>query len=83
MTFGRRDFGNSSIRSNVTLTMPIWKLPDTDLSNLTFRNGVLLSAQVGDGGKGVGTMLRKPQPRDLSWIDKPLSRQVHRITRYS
>lgn len=31
-----------------------------DLSNLTFRSGLLLSAQVGDGGKGVGTMLRKP-----------------------
>jgi len=40
----------------------------TDLNNLTFRNGLLLSAQVGDGGKGVGTMLRKPQPRDLSWM---------------
>ncbi len=36
-----------------------------DLNNLTFRKGVLLSAQVGTGGKGVGTMLRKPQPRDL------------------
>jgi hypothetical protein len=40
----------------------------TDLDNLTFRSGLLLSAQVGDGGKGLGTMLRKPQPRDLSWI---------------
>jgi len=39
-----------------------------DLNNLTFRNGLLLSAQVGDGGKGAGTMLRKPQPRDLSWM---------------
>jgi MutS domain V len=40
----------------------------TDLNNLTFRNGLLLSAQVGAGGKGVGTMLRKPQPRDISWL---------------
>jgi hypothetical protein len=40
----------------------------TDLNNLTFRSGLLLSAQVGNGGKGVGTMLRKPQPRDLSWM---------------
>jgi hypothetical protein len=40
----------------------------TDLDNLTFRKGVLLSARVGDGGKGIGTMLRKPQPRDLSWL---------------
>ncbi|MFD2031470.1 hypothetical protein ACFSKM_16380 [Ancylobacter dichloromethanicus] len=36
-----------------------------DLNNLTFRHGLLLSAQVGDGGKAFGTMLRKPQPRDL------------------
>ena len=41
---------------------------ETDLNNLTFRRGVLLSAQVGSGGKGVNTMLRKPQPRDLSWL---------------
>ncbi len=39
-----------------------------DLNNLTFGSGLLLSAQVGDGGKAVGTMLRKPQPRDLSWM---------------
>ena len=45
----------------------------TDLNNLTFRKGVLLSAQVADGGKGVGTMLRKPQPRDLSWSQAALS----------
>jgi hypothetical protein len=45
----------------------------TDLNNLTFRSGVLLSAQVGDGGKGDGTMLRKPQPRDLSWVRRVLT----------
>jgi hypothetical protein len=44
----------------------------TDLNNLTFRNGLLLSAQVGDGGKGAGTMLRKPQARDLSWVRRVL-----------
>ena len=46
----------------------------TDLNNLTFRKGLLLSAHVGDGGKGVGTMLRKPQPRDLSWLLRLLTR---------
>lgn len=45
----------------------------TDLDNLTFHNGLLLSAQVGDGGKGVGTMLRKPQLRDLSWMRRVLT----------
>lgn len=44
-----------------------------DLNNLTFRVGLLLSAQVGNGGKGVGTMLRKPQPRDLSWWRRALT----------
>jgi len=44
-----------------------------DLNNLTFRSGVLLSAQVGDGGKGVGAMLREPQPRDVSWVRRNLT----------
>lgn len=52
----------------------------TDLSNLTFRKGVLLSAQVGDGGKGVGTMLRKPQPRDLSWLQAALTSGIPSYT---
>lgn len=52
----------------------------TDLNNLTFRKGVLLSAQVGDGGKGVGTMLRKPQPRDLSWVQAVLAPGVQSYT---
>lgn len=52
----------------------------TDLNNLTFRKGVLLSAQVGDGGKGVGTMLRKPQPRDLSWFQAVLTPGVPSYT---
>jgi hypothetical protein len=44
-----------------------------DLDNLTFRKGLLLSTQVGDGGKGVGTMLRKPHPRDLSRVRRLLT----------
>lgn len=45
----------------------------TDLNNLTFRSGLLLSGRVGEGGKGVGIMLRKPQPRDLSWMRRVLT----------
>ena len=52
----------------------------TDLNNLTFRKGVLLSAQVGDGGKGVGTMLRKPRPRDLSWVQAVLEPEFQSYT---
>lgn len=51
-----------------------------DLTNLTFRKGMLLSAQIGDGGKGVGTMLRKPQPRDLSWLQATLTPGVQSYT---
>lgn len=39
-----------------------------DLDQLTFRRGVLLSAELGDGGKGVHTMLREPTARDMSWL---------------
>ncbi len=52
----------------------------TDLDNLTFRKGVLLSAQIGYGGKGVGTMLRKPQPCDLSWLQAVLAPGVQSYT---
>jgi MutS domain V len=52
----------------------------TDLNNLTFRKGVLLSAQVGDGGKGVGTMLRKPRPGDLSWLQAVLTPSIPSYT---
>ncbi len=51
-----------------------------DLDNLTFRKGILLSAQVGDGGKGVGTMLRKPQPRDLSWLQSAVTPGIRSYT---
>jgi MutS domain V len=51
-----------------------------DLTNLTFRKGVLLSAQVSNGGQGVGTMLRKPQPRDLSWVQAVLAPRAQSYT---
>ena len=38
-----------------------------DLEALTFRRGVLLSASLGEGGKGMDVKLRVPQPGDLSW----------------
>jgi hypothetical protein len=52
----------------------------TDLANLTFRKGILLSAQVGNGGKGFDTMLRKPQPRDLSWLQAVITPGVQSYT---
>ena len=41
---------------------------EADLETLMFRRGVLLSAEVGGGGKASGIVLRKPQKRDLSWF---------------
>lgn len=35
-----------------------------DLERLTFKDGVLMSAELGEGGKGAGFMLRQPQDRD-------------------
>jgi DNA mismatch repair ATPase MutS len=43
------------------------------LNNLTFRSGLLLSAGLGDGGGGIGTKLRRPQLRDLSWVRRLLT----------
>jgi len=43
------------------------------LDGLEFRSGVLLSAELGDGGKGVRTMLREPQARDRSWMRRLLT----------
>lgn len=44
-----------------------------DLDRLTFRSGVLLSAELGSGGKGVNSMLREPQARDLSMLRQLLT----------
>ncbi len=49
------------------------KAARADLDNLTFRRGLLLSATVGDGGKGSDAMLRKPQRRNRGWAARLLS----------
>ncbi len=38
------------------------------LAELRFRNGVLISAELGKGNKGSDYVLRKPQEKDKSWI---------------
>jgi hypothetical protein len=55
------------------LDEPYLRAAAADLENLTFRRGLLLSAAVGDGGKGVEVMLRKPNQRDLSWLRSALT----------
>ncbi len=44
-----------------------------DLEQLTFSSGVLISAELGDGGKGMDFMLRHPQDRDNHMIQRLLT----------
>lgn len=46
---------------------------EADLNTLMFRKGVLISARVGGGGTAAGVKLRKPQKRDLSWLQSVLT----------
>lgn len=45
------------------------------LERLRFRDGVLMSAQLGKGNKGAQYVLRKPRNRNQSWIDRLLFRE--------
>lgn len=40
------------------------------LKQLKFRNGVLVSAQLGEGNKGTNYVLRRPQARDERWLER-------------
>jgi DNA mismatch repair ATPase MutS len=40
------------------------------LKELKFRNGVLISAELGEGNKGANYVLRKSQSKDQSWIER-------------
>jgi DNA mismatch repair ATPase MutS len=44
------------------------------LRELKFRNGVLVSAELGTGNKGTNYVLRKPQDPKPSWLDRVLER---------
>jgi MutS domain V len=40
------------------------------LRQLRFQHGVLISAELGEGNKGINYVLRKPNPREGSWLDR-------------
>jgi DNA mismatch repair ATPase MutS len=44
------------------------------LRELKFRNGVLVSAELGTGNKGTNYVLRKPQDQQPSWLERVLER---------
>ncbi len=45
------------------------------LSDLNFKNGALVSAELGNGNKGVNYTLRKPREDDRGWLSKVFSGQ--------
>jgi DNA mismatch repair ATPase MutS len=46
------------------------RMVDDHLERLAFRNGTLISAELGDGNKGVNYILRKPPYTAQSWIER-------------
>jgi DNA mismatch repair ATPase MutS len=55
---------------------------ENHLNQLKFRNGVLISAALGKGNKGVHYTLRKPYENEQSWIERFFSKKptVYSIT---
>lgn len=52
---------------------PYLEAAEADLQTLMFRKGVLISAGIGGGGGAAGITLRKPQKRDVSWLQSVLT----------
>lgn len=49
------------------------------LRELKFRNGVLMSAELGRGNKGANYVLRKPQDQKQSWLERIFANWLERI----
>ena len=49
------------------------------LRELKFRNGVLISAELGSGNKGANYVLRKPQDQKQSWLERIFASWLERI----
>ena len=49
------------------------------LRELKFRNGVLMSAELGRGNKGANYVLRKPQDQKQSWLERIFASWLERI----
>lgn len=48
---------------------------ETHLKHLTFRNGVLISAELGRGNEGANYVLRLPNERNQGWLKEVFSRK--------
>ncbi|MGD0275172.1 MAG: DNA mismatch repair protein MutS [Syntrophales bacterium] len=52
------------------------------LRELKFRDGVLISAELGEGNKGTNYILRKPHGRKQSWMKRIFAKNQHGYTFY-
>ncbi|QGP93802.1 DNA mismatch repair protein MutS [Neomoorella glycerini] len=52
------------------------------LKELKFREGVLISAELGKGNKGINYILRKPQDKKQSWIERVFTKKAPVYTFY-
>jgi hypothetical protein len=52
------------------LNDPYLRLIEQHLERLKFRDGTLITAELGPGNQGIHYVLRKPQQVTLSWIDR-------------
>jgi len=50
------------------------------LRELKFRNGVLMSAELGRGNKGANYVLRKPQDQKQSWLERIFAKKTPAFT---
>jgi len=50
------------------------------LRELNFRNGVLMSAELGRGNQGTNYVLRKPQDQKQSWLERIFARKTPAFT---
>ncbi|HVB74144.1 MAG TPA: hypothetical protein VNE38_11375, partial [Ktedonobacteraceae bacterium] len=46
------------------------------LRELKFRNGVLMSAALGKGNKGINYILRKPQDKEQRWVERMFAKKT-------
>ncbi len=52
-----------------------FKIVENHLNELEFRNGILISAELGKGNKGTNYVIRKPNHKRKSWIGRIFSKK--------
>jgi DNA mismatch repair ATPase MutS len=68
--FRSEGFGRLFEMLTTELSDDYLRIVDDHLEQLAFRNGTLISAELGKGNKGVNYILRKPTYKAQSWIER-------------